>query len=333
MAGYTPLFGSIVTSSIWNENSETRVVWITMLALADANGKVEGSISGLAPVARVSLESCEKALKKLKQPDKYSRTKEFDGRRIEDAEGGWQILNFIKFREKAKSRAEYYRQWRANRDLPPEQQSEERNKSRIRMMISRAVRNGTLSNPATLFCVICKNQAEMYHHPNGYDNEHELDIVPVCKKCHKQIHLSKTNTKTNTNTNTQTAKQYITLQNSTQPLRKNPKKPCLIEYSGDFLELWKVYPKKTAKGKAFDAWCKIRPDAELLEKMLAAVEQQKQSTQWQEKKGRFIPNPATWLNQERWDDELQRPPEPKRGDPGWLPTEEEAKVMMKEVGL
>jgi len=116
MAGYTPLFGSIITSSIWNEESETRIVWITMLALADANGKVEGSISGLAPVARVSLKSCEKAVERLKQPDQYSRTKEFDGRRIADIEGGWQILNFTKFREKAKRRtAEYYRSYRKKR--------------------------------------------------------------------------------------------------------------------------------------------------------------------------------------------------------------------------
>ena len=82
MAGYTPLFNSIVTSSVWNEDSETRIVWITLLALADANGRVEGSVSGLAPVARVSLAACEKALHKLKQPDAYSRTKEYEGRRM-----------------------------------------------------------------------------------------------------------------------------------------------------------------------------------------------------------------------------------------------------------
>ena len=117
MAGYTPLFGSIVTSSIWNEDSETRIVWITMLALANPTGMVEGSISGLAPVARVSIEACEKALEKLRQPDKYSRTKEFDGRRIIDVDGGWQILNYEKFREKARKRsAEYYRDYRKRKE-------------------------------------------------------------------------------------------------------------------------------------------------------------------------------------------------------------------------
>lgn len=113
MAGYTPLYGSIVTSSIWNEDDKTRIVWITMLALADATGKVEGSVSGLAPVARVSLESCKKAIDRLKQPDQHSRTKEYEGRRIKEIDEGWQILNYEKFREKAKKRtAEYYRNYR-----------------------------------------------------------------------------------------------------------------------------------------------------------------------------------------------------------------------------
>jgi hypothetical protein len=118
MAGYTPLFNSIVTSSVWNEDSETRIVWITLLALADANGKVEGSVSGLAPVARVSLAICKKALNRLKQPDPYSRTKEYEGRRIEDIDGGWQVLNYIKFREKAKMRtAEYYKNYRKRKAI------------------------------------------------------------------------------------------------------------------------------------------------------------------------------------------------------------------------
>jgi hypothetical protein len=112
MSGYTPLFQSIVTSSIWNEDDAVRIVWITMLALADKYGIVEGSVPGLAHVARVSAESCRKALFTLESPDPDSRTKEHEGRRIHSIEGGWQIYNFAKFRQKAKSRAEYMRQYR-----------------------------------------------------------------------------------------------------------------------------------------------------------------------------------------------------------------------------
>lgn len=62
MTGFTKLFGSIVTSTIWQEDDKTRIVWITMLALSDRNGEIEGSIPGLAHVAGVALKDCEQAV-------------------------------------------------------------------------------------------------------------------------------------------------------------------------------------------------------------------------------------------------------------------------------
>jgi hypothetical protein len=46
------------------------------LALSDRDGYVAGSLPGLADLARVSVEDCEKAIEKLQQPDKYSRSPE-----------------------------------------------------------------------------------------------------------------------------------------------------------------------------------------------------------------------------------------------------------------
>lgn len=111
MAGYTKLFNSILASTIWREDDKTRIVWITMLAMADKNGVAESSIPGLADMARVSIADCEAALEKLAAPDKYSRTKEFDGRRIEAVDGGWRLLNHGKYRSKmsADERREYNR--------------------------------------------------------------------------------------------------------------------------------------------------------------------------------------------------------------------------------
>jgi len=99
MAGYAKLFSSIVHSTIWREPMPTRVVWITMLALADKNGRVEASIPGLADVSRVTITECEDALFTLRQPDPYSRSKEFEGRRIEQIDGGWLVLNYSKYRD------------------------------------------------------------------------------------------------------------------------------------------------------------------------------------------------------------------------------------------
>jgi len=67
---------------------------------------------------------------------------------------------------------------------------------------------------------------------------------------------------------------------------------------------WQAYPKKVGKGAAKKAWKKIKPSKSLLETILIAIKQQKDSDQWQKDKGQFIPMPSTWLNQERWEDEV-----------------------------
>lgn len=111
MTGYTKLFGSIIASTIWRESKETKIVWITMLAMANKNGMVEASVPGLADFARVTIEECEVALKTLLSPDSYSRTQDFNGRRIESRDGGWLVLNHAKYRAKMSldERREYLR--------------------------------------------------------------------------------------------------------------------------------------------------------------------------------------------------------------------------------
>ena len=95
---FTKLFSSITESTIWTENDPTRIIWITMLAMADRRGRVWASIPGLANRARASVDDVEAALSKFLSPDKYSRTTEHEGRRIEQIEGGWRLLNHEKYR-------------------------------------------------------------------------------------------------------------------------------------------------------------------------------------------------------------------------------------------
>ncbi len=111
MAGYTKLFNSILASTIWEADMPTRIVWITLLAMADKHGIAEGSVPGLATFARVSLKDCRKALAALQAPDLDSRSKEQDGCRIEAVEGGWHLINHAKYRAKmgADERREYLR--------------------------------------------------------------------------------------------------------------------------------------------------------------------------------------------------------------------------------
>ena len=64
-----------------------------------------------------------------------------------------------------------------------------------------------------------------------------------------------------------------------------------------FTEFWSKYPKKVGKDKALSAWKKKSPK---LNDVLFALTWQIESQQWQ--KG-YIPNPATYLNEGRWQDE------------------------------
>jgi hypothetical protein len=78
-----------------------------------------------------------------------------------------------------------------------------------------------------------------------------------------------------------------------------------------FDEFWEAYPdcRKVGKGAARKSWNKVKPSAELHTKILAALDRAKQGRQWVRENGQFIPNPTTWLNQERWDD---GPPQEER---------------------
>ena len=66
---------------------------------------------------------------------------------------------------------------------------------------------------------------------------------------------------------------------------------------------WAIYPKKKSKQAALTAWKKLKPDEAFKQKIIAAVQKQKQWPEWQKDNGQYIPYPATWLNQRRWEDE------------------------------
>lgn len=88
-----------------------------------------------------------------------------------------------------------------------------------------------------------------------------------------------------------------------------------------FDQFWQAYPKRVAKKPARRAWDKLHVDNDLLAKILAALAWQKRTDDWQRDGGRYIPNPATWLNGGRWEDEHNPVPEDKQARGGgrkWL---------------
>ena len=93
------------------------------------------------------------------------------------------------------------------------------------------------------------------------------------------------------------------------------------EPDADFDRFWRAYPRKQAKGAARKAFAKARKKAPL-DVMLSAVEKQKTSWDWTKEGGQYIPQPASWLNGERWNDNWEggspqrnggmEPPQPGR---------------------
>lgn len=75
--------------------------------------------------------------------------------------------------------------------------------------------------------------------------------------------------------------------------------------SAQFDAFWQAYPRKIGKQKALKVFEKLKPDNTLLSTMINKIEAYKKTEQWQKNNGQFIPHPTTWLNEGRWEDEIE----------------------------
>lgn len=126
---FTKVYRSMLTSSVWTTPHPrlhmVRCVWMTLMLLADRRGYVHSSVPGLAAAAIVTIEEAEEALELFRSPDKYSRTKEHEGRRLVDVKGGWLLLNYETHRKAAleelsrESKREWYHREKAKRTSSP----------------------------------------------------------------------------------------------------------------------------------------------------------------------------------------------------------------------
>lgn len=99
------------------------------------------------------------------------------------------------------------------------------------------------------------------------------------------------------------SKNSKSLENENEYENKNKEKISKKECECYFEKFWNAYPRKVGKAIAFKSFEKLKVNAELLDKMLKAIEVQKKTDQWQDE--RYIPHPSTWLNQQRWNDEVK----------------------------
>ena len=83
--------------------------------------------------------------------------------------------------------------------------------------------------------------------------------------------------------------------------------PQVTHKADVFERLWRVYPNKSNKGEAIEAWNNIKITDEELDKMRLAYPSWRFSAQWMIKRGKNVPPLATWLNERMW--EKEAPPQ------------------------
>lgn len=124
--------------------------------------------------------------------------------------------------------------------------------------------------------------------PNG--NQMETKRIPNESKLETQPNLTQPNLTQINNTNASPScseSEAVSAQQETK-----------------FTRFWSVYPKRVGKQAAQKAFAKAIRVTDI-ETILSAVEKQKKCDQWTKNNGQYIPNPATWLNQGRWEDETE----------------------------
>lgn len=148
---------------------------------------------------------------------------------------------------------------------------------------------------ATKKLLNCNKKAAKLHKCLIFNKDYDL-WVPQTKRinCNKKAAKS-----SNKNAAIQPALPIIEKKEKKPP---NPQRGDCV-YSDDFLEFWKHYPKKVGKGGAYKSWSKIKSPKKTLAKILIALVWQKKTDGWSKDNGQFIPNPQTYLNQRRWEDE------------------------------
>lgn len=198
MPGYVKLFSSLVDSTIWREDSDTCKFWVTLLAKARSDGVVEASLPGLAHAASVSLSKAKEIIDLLSSPDPYSRSQEYEGRRIARVDDGWQILNYRKYRDKlgAGDRREYWREYkRAQRQsqkrgqgpLEPEEDpigsegpSDHSQASKAGGNGARKPQNGAPKRPRRIDCPECGKPMVLRSGRDGLFYLHPRGVSPEC---------------------------------------------------------------------------------------------------------------------------------------------------------
>lgn len=94
-----------------------------------------------------------------------------------------------------------------------------------------------------------------------------------------------------------------------EPITNNHISPLPPLGAALFERFWTSYPNKKNKKAAERAWKKLKivENDERIPAMREGLASWKTSDEWAKEGGQFIPHASSWLNGERWNDELPKP--------------------------
>ncbi|ARB29724.1 hypothetical protein ATI14_1746 [Pseudomonas tolaasii NCPPB 2192] len=90
----------------------------------------------------------------------------------------------------------------------------------------------------------------------------------------------------------------------TEITTKTTAETSLVNPLEGFDQFWKLYPKKKSLKDAKKAWAKLKPNPELRQTLIAALGKQRLQHDWVKDGGQYVPLASSWLNGEKWTDEV-----------------------------
>lgn len=124
--------------------------------------------------------------------------------------------------------------------------------------------------------------------PNGFDLDNQMETKSVTKNEPNENHSGNGN-------GNETVYVNETGNGCTKEIEE------VSEEEEMFNVFWSEYPKKVAKPQCLTAFKRIPHLKELFPKIMASLFQQKNSNDWRKEHGQYIPNPLTWIHQQRWE--------------------------------
>jgi hypothetical protein len=146
MSGYTPVFSTVFSGSLCGKYPDT-AAWLFFLALADKHGVVDCTAEFVSTVTGMPLADLLPCIARFMEPDPKSRSPENAGRRLVLVDAsrawGWRIVNFQKYRERARKTAWDAKRTSSGRD------AERKREERARRKRPDVSRQSPLSNTNT----------------------------------------------------------------------------------------------------------------------------------------------------------------------------------------